>query len=137
MSRRGRILLGLLDLSRWDRLVVPNCQKLPTFARNIPEMRRSHLHCAGSLKSHIIQESKGWPNSRSRPLFGLYQNLLAASVRWIAIRLTAFLGQNTSAKKPSPKSRYRSRLPDDQLKHCLHLCLSNYEPSYSKFSQCC
>jgi hypothetical protein len=33
------------------------------------------------------------------------------------------------------ESRYRSRLPDDQLKFCLHLCLSNYEPSYSKLSQ--
>ena len=33
------------------------------------------------------------------------------------------------------KSRYRRRLTDEQLKHCLHLCLSNFEPSSIKLSQ--
>jgi hypothetical protein len=33
------------------------------------------------------------------------------------------------------KSRYRSRLTDEHLKHCFHLCPSTYERSYSKLSQ--
>jgi len=38
--------------------------------------------------------------------FGLYQNLFAASVRSIALRLTAFLDQPTPAKKHSPKWKW-------------------------------
>ena len=81
---------------------------------------------------------QGWPNSRSRPLFDLYQKLFAASVRSIALRLTAFfLGRPISMKKPSPqinivKSRHQSRLTEEHLKYCLHLCLTNYESSYSE-----
>jgi hypothetical protein len=40
---------------------------------------------------------------QSPPLVGLYQNLFSASVRSIALRLTAFfLYPPTSANKPSP-----------------------------------
>jgi len=30
--------------------------------------------------------------------------------------------------------RCQSRLADERIKYCLHLCLSNYEPSFSKLS---
>ena len=64
-----------------------------------------------------------WPNSRfrstsqSRPLFGLYRNLFAASVRSTAHRLTAFFGSICLCEKAFfqmkiIKSRYRSRLTD-------------------------
>jgi len=33
------------------------------------------------------------------------------------------------------KSKYRSRLTKGHLKHCLHLRLSNYEPSFNNISQ--
>ena len=33
------------------------------------------------------------------------------------------------------KSKYQSRLTKGQLKCCLQLCLSNYEPSFSKLWQ--
>ena len=33
------------------------------------------------------------------------------------------------------KSKYQSRLTNGHLKHCLHLCLNNYEPSFNRISQ--
>jgi hypothetical protein len=73
-------------------------------------------------------------------LFGLYQNVFATSVRSITLRLTAFFGSNYLCEEAFShmkiiKSRYRRRLTDERLKYCLHLCLRNYEPSFSKLLQ--
>jgi hypothetical protein len=95
-----------------------------------------------------------WPNnrlqytSRSRSIvwsiaaafFGLHQNLFAASVRSLALRLTAFFGSTYLCEEAFfqmkiLKSRYRSRLTDECSKYYLHLCLSNYEHTFSKLSQ--
>jgi hypothetical protein len=56
-------------------------------------------------------------------LFGRYKNLFAASLRSVALRLTAFLDQHPSAKKTALskmkiiKSRYRSCLTGEHLKY--------------------
>ena len=74
------------------------------------------------------------------PLFGLYQNLFAASVQSVAVRLTGFFGSTYLCKETFSqikiiKSSYRNCLTDEHLKYCLHLCVSNYEPSSSKLLQ--
>jgi hypothetical protein len=61
-------------------------------------------------------------------------------LRSIALLLTAFFGSTYLCKADFSqmkiiKSRHRSRLTDEHLKYCLHLCLSNFEPSFSKLSQ--
>lgn len=62
------------------------------------------------------------------------------ALRSIALRLTAFFGSTylceaAFSQMKVIKSKYRSRLTDEHLKYCLHMCLSNYEPSFSKLSQ--
>jgi len=87
-----------------------------------------------------------WPNSgsrsisRSRPLFGLCQNVFASSVRSIALRFTELFGSTYLCEEAFSQmkiiiSRYRSRLTYEHLKCCLYLCLSNYDSSFSKSSQ--
>ena len=54
----------------------------------------------------VLTVDRGQYFGRSLPLFGLSLNLLAASVRSTALRLTVFfLDRPTSTKKPSPKWR--------------------------------
>jgi hypothetical protein len=77
---------------------------------------------------------------RSRPLFDLYQNLFAASVRSTALRLTAvsgstYLCEGTFCRMKIIKSRYGSHLTYEHSKCYLDLYLSNYEPSFSKLSE--
>ena len=52
-------------------------------------------------------------------LFGLYQNLFAASVRSIVLPLAAFFGSTFSQMKII-KSSHRNRLTDEHLKYGLH-----------------
>jgi hypothetical protein len=64
---------------------------------------------------------------RSRPLFGIYQNLFAASVQSIALRLTVFFGspylyEEAFSQMKTIKSIYGSLLSHEPLKYCLHLC---------------
>jgi hypothetical protein len=56
--------------------------------------------------------------------------------RSIALRLAAFFGSTYCCEEASSQmkiitSRYQSRLTDGHLKYCLHLCLRNYETSFS------
>ena len=71
-----------------------------------------------------------WPDSRSRPLFGLCPNLFATSLRSTAVRLTELFGstyfcQESLSRMKIIRSR-RSCLIDKYVKYCLHFCLSNY-----------
>ena len=80
------------------------------------------------------------PKQSIEAAFWSLSKLFAASVRSIALRLTAFSGSTCLCEEAFShmtiiKSRYRSRLTDKHLKHCLHLCLSNYEHSFCKLSQ--
>jgi hypothetical protein len=86
--------------------------------------------------SHTPQLVK---QSIAATFYGYYQNLFAASLRQTALRLTASFGstyicEEAFSKMKIIKSRFRSRLTDEHLKYCLHLCLSNYEPSFSNLS---
>jgi hypothetical protein len=47
---------------------------------------------AGQIGRLLGCATVGWPDSRSQPLFALYQNLFAASVRSIGFPLTTFFG---------------------------------------------
>jgi hypothetical protein len=68
-----------------------------------------------------------WPNSRSRPIFGLYPNLFAALMRSVALCVTAFfwiiqyLRRSLFSQVKIVKSRYRSRPTDEHSKYRLHL----------------
>jgi hypothetical protein len=78
-----------------------------------------------------------WTNSRSRRFLICIKIYLPPQYDQLALRLTALLDQPTSAKKPSPRSRKLNEdipKPSDRctLQYCLYLCLSNYEPSFSK-----
>jgi len=44
----------------------------------------------GTRLDEVIKQR--WPDSRSRPLFGLYLNIFATSLRSTAVRLTEFFG---------------------------------------------
>jgi hypothetical protein len=57
-----------------------------------------------------------------------------------ALRLTAFSGltylcEEAFCQMKIIKSGYRIRLTDEHLKYRLHLCLCNYQASFSKLSQ--
>jgi hypothetical protein len=61
-------------------------------------------------------------------------------LRSVALLLTAFFGSTylceaAFSQMKIIKSRYGSRLNVERLKYCLYLCLSNFEPSFSKLSQ--
>jgi hypothetical protein len=78
-----------------------------------------------------LQVSRGKLFRRSLPLFGLYQNLFAISIR------STYLCDEAFSQLEIIKSKYRSRLTDELLKYRLHLCLSTYEPPGSTLSQTC
>ena len=93
---------------------------------------------ANLIPCHFSRHTSG-PDSRSRPLFDLCQNLFVASVRSIDLRLTFFFLISLPLRRSlvpdeNIKSRCRSRLTDEYLNHCLHLCRSNYVPAFSKLS---
>jgi hypothetical protein len=129
------------------RLSAP-CRNMPGFSDEHLARRATHKledHPLSAIRDWLfnifvaaihIYKSR-WPNSRSRPLFGLYQNLFAASERSISsffgsIFESTYLCEEAFSQMKIIKSRYRSRLTDEHLKYCLHMCLSNYEPSFSK-----
>ena len=109
---------------------------------NWPPLCQTHSQHSAS---HITQWTagdtlhQGWPNIRSRPAFCSVDIVFAASARSTALRLTAFFGlpylcEEAFSQVKITKSRYRRRPTDGNLKFCFHLCLSNYEPSFSKLS---
>jgi hypothetical protein len=103
---------------------------------------KRNLRC--KLGMHELSSAKR--NTRYRRFFGLLNNpppqvstkichLITIeqhpALRSIALLLRAFFGSTylceaAFSQMKIIKSRYRSRLTDEHLKYCLHLCLSNF-----------
>lgn len=98
---------------------------------------------ASDLEEEILKLQSDIPlkaRASEKNFWNLLDEEQYPGVRSIALRLTAFFGstylcEEAFSQMKIIKSRYRSRLTDEHLQYCLHLCLSNYEPSFSKLSQ--
>jgi len=72
--------------------------------------------------------------------FWSLSNVISCSVRSVAHRLTALFGSTYLSEEAFShmkinRSSYQSLPTDGHLKYYLHLCLSNYEPSFSDLPQ--
>jgi len=77
----------------------------------------------------------------SRSLFGLYRNLLTATIPPIALRLTAFFFwinlplEETLNHMKTLKSKCRSLLTDELSEYCIQLCLRNHGPCFGSYRE--
>jgi hypothetical protein len=88
-----------------------------------------------SIKPSIEVFNRSRSTGRSLPLFGLYGNVFAASIRSTALRLTAFFGSALLCEEALSQikiiqTRYRRRLADEHSQYRLHMCQSDYEHSF-------
>ena len=136
--------LDCLTLEDGTDKVVPNCQQLPIFARNIPEERRSHLHRVASLKSRIIHELNAVTQQSIAAAFWSLSKFicrLSRINRSVSLSLFFFLStypcEEAFSHMNTTESKYRRGLNDENLKYCLCWCLSNYVPISVRYRKIC
>jgi hypothetical protein len=87
----------------------------------------------GLLFTHFLLQ-QGWPKSRSRTLLVLISVFIYHPVGSVALRLVAFFGSTIFCEEAFSQLNPKAVWLMNTL-YNLHLCLSNYESSFSELSQ--
>jgi hypothetical protein len=129
----------------------PSCNGTPCIIKSYKNRLLLLIHKNGNrdfftVAADVVALKQRWPYSPSRPVCSIgaaFWSLSESVCRLYTINSAQFdsiLWINLPCEEVFRQmmiitSRYRRRLTGEHVKHCLHLCLSNYEPSFSKLSE--